>query len=708
MFFSLWSRLPLAALCLTLPCLLLPPCRGGENSSVPTQATPAPKFQDGKLALDPAVMSTHPRLYLQSVDIEPLRAKLKSPAMAAQWSSFLQNAEGIARSQPPVAPPNTEDPFRGFGDRLPRLAFAWLMTGDSLYLEAAVRWIDAINTYPSWAGNEDLGAAHICFGMAVAYDWLYNDLTPEQRERIAQSLLQHGALLYTRGLRKPGSWWGYAYFQNHCWINYTGVAAVAAVLHEQNPPLMETWLNRTRAVFQIIHDHMGLDGSYHEGAAYLRYGTKWLLNYIEAIRSVSGEDLSDMPYLKKLPGHMLDTTMPDRKNLVHFSDTPVEAWGAVFDDEILPWLARHEQDGRAEWLREQNRLALGNNRYVSPFALIWFDPSVKPVDPAQTDTPTIGIYRDLGLVVCRTSWREDAAVMAFHCGPPGGQHIMDTMRDLPTASMNATFGHIQPDAGSYLFWSQGQWRICQPGQYTRDKLTSQTNTWLVGGFGQRGEAEWMLTDSYIGQPKQAHLVRVESSPRADYVVGEAAPAYQPGAQLLSYRRHLLFLKSDPACIVVFDRLQAAEPTDWASYLHAFGDFTLTGDDSFTITGAPSVFEGRTAPTKATLSPTYGRLFSSSPVSLATGPLTVLAHPSKKPTQMGHELIARLSPSPEVWMVQVISSDNRPAQLVKGDASTVSVRVGDDLITYDAEGEVQLNGQHLSDNLLPVPSHDDTR
>ncbi len=73
----------------------------------------------------------------------------------------------------------------------------------------------------------------------------------------------------------------------------------------------------------------------------------------------------------------------------------------------------------------------------------------------------------------------------------------------------------------------------------------------------------------MGRPDQAHLARVATSLQADYIVGEAAPAYYDEVGLTQFTRHLLFVKGPKPYTVAFDQLAAKSPQTWTSYLHTF-------------------------------------------------------------------------------------------------------------------------------------------
>lgn len=635
------------------------------------------------VALRPDVRDQHPRIFFNAEKRDALRKKMADPRLASDWNRFLDLAKKFAAQKPPENPPNTEDPFRDFGNRLPILSFAYLMTGEAEFLSAAREWMKALIRYPSWAGDKDLGAGHVCFGMALAYDWLYQDLTVAEREAIQASLLQHGRILLERstGPGNIGTWWGWAYFQNHSWINHTGIAAIAMALYELRPEEMQGWLDYTRTQFQTTYKNFGIDGSNFEGPLYSIYGAEWLLNYIQALESISGEDLTDMVYLNRLGAFMRDTTMPDYRNVANFGDCGPLGRGGL-GDSIYMRMAGIYGDGSLEDFRQNRLKAFGPKVSIpSVFDLISCQVDLPPAE--EKDVPLVGLYPDRGLVVFRTGWNPDAAVVTFLCGPPGGLNAMKNWFSFPSGS--SSFSHANPDANTFLFWADHEWKIGDPAGYNWDKKTRYENTWTVGGKGQRGgEGNWFASTSYLGDIPQAHLVTVATSAEADYVVGEAAPAYEPECGLIEYRRHLLFVKNDSPFLVIFDRLATRDDQSWIAYLHAYRPFEAVTSRSFEI-------PGRTT--------TYGTVLGPDTSALESEALSVTL-PGKKVVQRGYELeIQPQSAGKSTWLVTVIGMQKSPVHLIRPGLHPV-VEVGNDRIEWTEKDEVLLNGNPLSGNLLP--------
>jgi len=69
------------------------------------------------------------------------------------------------------------------------LGIAWLLTGDPRYCERAKAELLAVCAFPDWAGDEFLVTAETAFGAAIGYDWLYNALNINERERVAGAIV---------------------------------------------------------------------------------------------------------------------------------------------------------------------------------------------------------------------------------------------------------------------------------------------------------------------------------------------------------------------------------------------------------------------------------------------------------------------------------------------------------------------------------------
>ncbi len=530
----------------------------------------------------PELVGEHPRIILSDETIPAVRERLTSEPRRELWEPLLERTLHRAAKAPPEDPPNTEDPFRGFGDRLASFAFAYTMQPDPELLANTKRWIEAVCTYPNWAGDRDLGAGHICFGLALAYDWLYDELTPTEREMIEGRLAKQARILFEHSVTRRGSWWSSAWWQNHCWINHCGLSTAGMALLDVIPDEAQLWIDYVRAKFDVTMRVFAPDGANHEGPAYSVYGTQWILHYLETLRSFSGKSLYDAPCLQNYATYRLHVGMPDWRNVVNYGDCPPTEWGPP--DSILLRLAAEYQDPIAQWLWAQMASARDYNGYDSWQSALWHDADLPPLHPGPE--PTWHHFDDLDLAVARTSWGPRAAVAALKCGPPLGHAGIRHMREMDEASMGA--GHDNPDANAVYFWADGGWRIGDPAAYTHDKETAHENTVKIGGHDQLGRAEWFAGEPYIALPGQPHIVRVQSAGVADLAEGEAAPAYPEEAHVESFRRIMLFLKAGDPALLLLDRIELEQPQKIEWFYHAYEPFAVT-ETAFSTGGDYPVF-----------------------------------------------------------------------------------------------------------------------
>ena len=66
----------------------------------------------------------------------------------------------------------------------------------------------------------------------------------------------------------------------------------------------------------------------------------------------------------------------------------------------------------------------------------------------------------------------------------------------------------------------------------------------------------------------SRIIKAESHPDLDYIIGDAEDIYKPEAGLTSFKRHLVFLKPD--VVVVLDELEAQQASRFTWLLHTDG------------------------------------------------------------------------------------------------------------------------------------------
>lgn len=212
-------------------------CRGTSPTSTPeptAESTPTPEPVD----------VTHPRLFFTADEVSLLREQAETTHNEI-WQPILEYVDTIVAEPPPRDPPvgMSDNDWRHFGNDLIAIAFTCVITDENLYCDAALDYMLTMADWSLWSqdGKRDLGLAHSIIGNAIAYDWLYSHLTPEERVQVRTQLARKTQEMYNAGAGPRengwGNWWRLSYMQNHYWTNNNAVGLASLVLEGEDLPL---------------------------------------------------------------------------------------------------------------------------------------------------------------------------------------------------------------------------------------------------------------------------------------------------------------------------------------------------------------------------------------------------------------------------------------------------------------------------------------
>ena len=500
----------------------------------------------------------HPRLYLDASRVTQLSDAIRN-THATLWNEIRDQAERLSRRGPPAyretdGTSGDEQLWqREVGNAMPVLAMAWLLTRDPQYLDAARQWALASCDYKTWGlgriDGMDLAAGHQLLGLALVYDWCYDDLDETARRTIRETLIRRTSSMYEAAATGK-AWWHRSYLQNHLWVNITGMAAAGFALFDE-VAAAAMWIGLPLDKFQQTMSFLGPDGASHEGVGYWEYGVEYMLKFMHLAHTLLDVNLYGSDWWRPTARYTQYLSLPrhawTRANcIVDIADCPRSHWYGP--DYLLRCLARVFQDGHAQWLAQQIDDANVATAGASWLNLIWFDPTVSPIPPG--DLPTLRHFPDMGIVSARSDWSGNESLVVFKCGPFIGH------RAIQEFSYDPGGGHVHPDANHFVLFGAGAWLIRDDGY--RAKWTGQHNTLLLDGQGQFGEGKMWFDGSQALQVKTSpRILRAESNADWDHIVGDATEAYPRNLGLRSHVRHVLFLKPD--VLIVGDDIAADQP-----------------------------------------------------------------------------------------------------------------------------------------------------
>jgi len=519
---------------------------------------------------------------------------------------------------------------------------------------------------------------------ALAYDWIYDALTPEQRTRYGEALGSWLRYFTDRPeiMLKSGNWW-----YNQTWgpihLNImntrdgiTPKLFVALAIYGAGTKyeadakaFLDSWNKRVPAECVPAFDRMG--GVWSESFGHGGYGPVTVIPYaFHAWRTATGIDLikpqKPCGWLQEEPRWIAYTMMPHNDRTAWIDDGDGSKPAAFV--RAAPML----RDGLSQWFCERGREWL-RERWQRAAC---YDPALKATPP---DALPLGyLFPGAGHVYMRSAWNDPNATWAFFgCGPQFA-------------------GHARDDEGHFLICKQGALVSRQGGQGHND------SDYYAGGSiifnlvtiydpdekprrAEKNENDGGLLrhvyESDALPRKRGHITAFAHTKEYTYAAADITKGYA-SKKAREVTRQFLYLRGEPEFFVVFDRVEATRPEfrrhfflhvptepqvqgnqlTWLSLPEA------DGEKDFLSKGRARMFLHVLAPEKAEIVTRGG------PGKEAWG------HPLEKSAQYNHDSEGRKKPPICPWRVEVGDSSVGAGTLflhvfeVSGDPSRAATAV----------------------------------
>ena len=366
----------------------------------------------------------HPRLLLHAGEEEEIRLAIETqPVMAEADSAILAYCDETL-NQPP-------HPRRMAGFRIERmqvplqrifyLSYAYRVHGDRRYADRAIE--EMLNTaeYEDWNPGHFLDVAEITMGMAIGYDWLYDEMTAEQRRKVASAISRHG--LDASKIDKDA--WFYTAFQNWNQVCNAGlVFGAIAVWDEYRDDAVMILDKCFDSNYLTLTEGYSKEGAYAEGYGYWGYGSAFQILLIAALESAFGSDMGLMDGHDRFFRSGTFMQMMNRPSGLCFdyADSGREAAA----EHMLAWLAVKTGDESLLYPEVQklrkNHFSRMDIQRLLPFFLI----SARKIDFAKLQVPDGRFFTTGGLTplyIYRSGWEsEDDTYLGIKAGLISSNH----------------------------------------------------------------------------------------------------------------------------------------------------------------------------------------------------------------------------------------------------------------------------------------------
>ncbi|MBI3946077.1 MAG: DUF4962 domain-containing protein, partial [Armatimonadetes bacterium] len=373
----------------------------------------------------------HPYLFFQAGDLPELRAKMTVSPTREMWERIRSYADRLIAE--PFAPPEGAAYVRFTREaagQIRGLALAYVLGGDERHADRAIQEVEWLLGREAWVENPprrdrkpgyapDRVTATSGYAVAQVYDMLYDRLTPEQRQRIRQAVLEKSIKpIVNRGGSDASTYWLKWYTGNWADAAYgeIGVAAMAFLGEEPGAADIVAFAaeNVQRALEAACRD-----GGWGEGLLY--YSVAWgtPTYFLHRLRKLThGEvDLTDHPFLKNTHLFPLYFLMPGRATYARIGNCST---GPPHSAHLLAILAAEYQNAHAQWLANLGVGNLAPAQWIAGYTR--YDRNLEAKPPL--DLPKAKLFRGVNWAAFRSGWdNPDDVFFTFKGGHGNWDHI---------------------------------------------------------------------------------------------------------------------------------------------------------------------------------------------------------------------------------------------------------------------------------------------
>lgn len=423
-------------------------------------------------------------------DLQPYQAQI-SNQRSRQYRRLLEQADRYFTYELPAEHPKESTTYMGIA--IVNLALAFHLSKKERYLLEAKRFMTAVLQYQQWGNahlvNVDLSASWILFGLSLGYDWLKPYLTETEKKEVSEKIQHHAKIMYEYKLETYGNGWSTHYYQNHNWINLTGLAAAGYVLSGECEAA-QTYIDEAKDNFEKVYSLLADDGSNYEGVPYWRYGGMWLFVYAHLLKTQEGMDyFKTCNYLKNTFYYRLYQSCGDLEQQLNFGDSHDRHSGhaaCVYYKAAAEYRDGYAQNF-AEIVLDEFLMKEAVESKIKPgilpeaaFEFLWYAPEVEKKE--LSELPKARYFKDLGLLSIRENWTRESKVLSIKCGYPGGKkQWINGWRMFREEGIDClALSHHHPDNLSYIVTRGSEYLTCEDG-YNRNIMPDNHNVLLVDG-----------------------------------------------------------------------------------------------------------------------------------------------------------------------------------------------------------------------------------
>jgi hypothetical protein len=258
-------------------------------------------------------LSDHPRLFATEADLARLRDRPEMPAMIRAHADLMKNARSWIRGSKHTGRALEQDPSglmraREWIDRIITLATAFRKTGEDRYRIGALEYIQKLDRMKSVDLRHEnvsrgfwLSDGEECACLAIAYDWMYEYLSADEREILVEICHRRLLPLGLERCRQGGEWWFALRFSNWNAVCAGGLGMLCLAMHDECAEAHAILPHVEKSLGVFMKPLADTDGGWPEGLGYWNYGMAYAFQYLLSWERSMGtvHPLMKLPATKK-------------------------------------------------------------------------------------------------------------------------------------------------------------------------------------------------------------------------------------------------------------------------------------------------------------------------------------------------------------------------------------------------------------------------
>ncbi|MGR3512656.1 MAG: DUF4962 domain-containing protein [Paracoccaceae bacterium] len=575
--------------------------------STPRSFTIAEGLPETPLASRAARLKTatrdHPRLWMTPDRLPDFQTAVKADSTHCAWATFYEKSvlpwmERDIYKEPAGYPNHTRTApvwrqtyidLQEVWYAIRHLAIGGKVTGDAKLTARAKEWLlETASWDPMGVTSRaytDEWAYRVCNALAWGYDWLYDDLSDEERATVRAALRERTRDIAEHAIENAKI--HLFPYDSHAVrsVSLTLVPACIALLSDDDLEV-EDWLHYCIEFLFTVYSPWGdSDGGWAEGAQYWMMGMAYLIDAANRLKSYTGIDLYQRPFLQNTGDFPLYCNAPNTRRASFGDDSALGDLPAIKTGLNMRQFAGVTGKGAYQWYCDQN-LALNPNTEMAFYNWGWWDTNFDEL-VFQTDFPVVDATPPEG------GLRHFKGI-----GWVGVQHAMDDpdnhIQFVFKSSLYGSISHSHGDQNAFCLAAYGEDLAIQSGYYVAfnstmhrnwRRQTRSKNAILINGKGQYAEKDKAKAMAATGR-----ILAAEEREDHTYIKGDATAAYQSlSPEVTSVEREVYFVRND--YFVIVDSVDADTPVTLDWLLHANTPFEI-GGTSFRTAGERAGFYGQ--------------------------------------------------------------------------------------------------------------------